>query len=555
MSNDKRTLRDTIRNEYRRCLMEPAHFIKKYCKIQHPIQGNILFNMYPYQETVLDNFMNDRFNVVLKSRQTGISTLTAAYALWLILFHDDKNVLVIATKQDTAKNLVTKVRHMHSFLPVWLRGKTVEDNKLSLRFGNGSQIKATASSDEAGRSEALSLLIFDEAAFIDKIDSIWAAASLTLATGGNAIAVSTPNGMGNWFHRTWQQGLMKETIEAGSNVIAWNPIELHWTVHPDRDQGWRDQQNALLGKKLAAQECDCDFITSGHTVIPGETLKWIQDNLIRDPIEKRGIGGDLWIWQHPDYTTKNGYLVVADVARGDGSDYSSFHVFKLSTMDQVAEYRGKVDTTTFGNMLIAISTEYDNALLVVENKTIGWATIQTIINRGYPNLFYMSKDLQYVDTEHQMSNKHYAEERNMVAGFTTSTKTRPLIISKLDEYFRELMLGITSQIYATESDYPIRIRSIRTVNELFTFNWINGKAQALEGYNDDLVMPMAIGMWVRDTALRLRQEGIDLMKQSVDSITVQRPYDGIYTKTAPTGQNPWKMQVGNEEEDLNWLLG
>jgi len=542
MAEKQQSLQDIIKQEYKNCMIDPAHFVRKYCKIQHPIRGSILFKMFPFQEDALKDFQNHRFNAILKSRQTGISTLTAAYALWLILFHDDKNVLVIATKQDTAKNLVTKVRHMHSNLPVWLKGKALEDNKLSLRFANGSQIKAISSSGEAGRSEALSLLIFDEAAFIDKIDEIWKASSSTLATGGTAIAVSTPNGMGNWFHQTWQKALAKEKIETKNNVITWNPINIHWSLHPERDQDWRDQQTELLGEKGSAQECDCDFIASGHTVIPGEVIQFYKDTYVEEPLERRGMGSNLWVWEPVDYNRKMGYLVVADVARGDGADYSAYHVFDLETMTQVAEFKGKVTTKIFGNMLLSIATEYNDALLVVENATVGWHAIQVVIDRGYPNLFYMSNDLKYVDVEHQMNINKYDPDTKMVAGFTTSARTRPLIISKLDEYFR---------------DKAVTIKSIRTIEELFTFNWLNGKAQALRGYNDDLVMPLGIGLWVRDTAIKLKQEGIDLTAAAISSISVKRPYDGMYNSLDSTGgSDPYKMDVGNgDEEDLRWLLG
>ena len=166
-----------------------------------------------------------------------------------MIFNSDYNVLVIATKQDVAKNLVTKVRVMHELLPGWLKGGSLEDNKLSLRLHNGSQIKAIASSPDAGRSEALSLLIFDEAAFIDDIDEIWVAAQSTLSTGGACIALSTPNGVGNWFHKMWVEG------ESGAN--GFNCINLHWTVHPERNQQWRDEQTRILGAKGASQECDC----------------------------------------------------------------------------------------------------------------------------------------------------------------------------------------------------------------------------------------------------------------------------------------------------------
>ena len=118
-------------------------------------------------------FAEHDYSVILKSRQLGISTLTAGYTLWSMIFNSDFNALVIAIKQDTAKNLVTKIRVMHEFLPSWLKGNILEDNKLSLRLANGSQVKAVSSSPDAGRSEALSLLVIDEAAFIDSIDDIW----------------------------------------------------------------------------------------------------------------------------------------------------------------------------------------------------------------------------------------------------------------------------------------------------------------------------------------------------------------------------------------------
>ncbi len=162
------------------------------------------------------NFENHDYNIVLKGRQIGISTLVAGYALWLMLFHKDKNILVIATKQETAKNLVTKVKFMHQNLPVWLRGNIITDNKLSLQFSNGSQIKAVASSPDAGRSEALSLLILDEAAFIDAADVIWTAASSTLSTGGKAILLSTPNGVGNFFQSNETKLLL--TLPTGSRI-------------------------------------------------------------------------------------------------------------------------------------------------------------------------------------------------------------------------------------------------------------------------------------------------------------------------------------------------
>ena len=434
MPTDKKQLKEAIRQEFKKCAEDPAHFLRVYCYIQHPQKGKIKFDLYDYQEKTLREFVNKDYNILLKARQLGISTLTAGYALWMMTFYDDKNILVIATKQDVAKNLVTKVRVMHASLPTWLKQKCVEDNKLSLRYKNGSQIKAVASSEEAGRSEALSLLILDEAAFIPRIDTIWTAASQTLALGGRCIALSTPNGVGNWFHRTW--------MDAEDDLNEWNILKLHWSVHPDRNQEWRDHQDKLLGPSMAAQECDCDFVTSGQMVIDGRILEEYKTTQVKDPIERRGVDSNIWIWDPPNYSKD--YVVSADVSRGDGTDYSAFHVMEVEDCKQVAEYKGKLSTRDFGNLLVNVATEYNNALLVIENASIGWAAIQQVIDREYENLFYMSKDLQYVDTQKQMTNKIYSQEKQMVPGFTMSMKTRPLVIAKLEEFFREKSVKVSS---------------------------------------------------------------------------------------------------------------
>ena len=533
-------LKQVIQTEYKKCAVDPVYFMKKYCVIQHPKKGKIKFNLYDFQEKCLTEFKNNRYNIILKSRQLGISTLSAGYALWMMLFHQDKNILVIATGKDVAKNLVTKVRVMYEGLPSWLKTNVEETNKLSLRFKNGSQIKAIAATESAGRSEALSLLILDEAAFIDKVDEIWTAAQQTLATGGDCIALSTPNGVGNWFHRQWVGS------EDGTNEF--NSIRLHWTDHPDRDQTWRDEQDKVLGPSQAAQECDADFLTSGQSVVDPKILQWYKDTMTEAPVEEIGIDRNLWVFRQPDYTKE--YIVVADVSRGDGTDYSATQVFEVENMEQVAEYKGKLSTTEYGHFLIDLATKYNDALLVVENNNIGWATIQTIIDRGYKNLFYQSKDLQYVDVEHQMnSNKYRAQDRQMVAGFSTTAKTRPLIVAKMEEYTREKL---------------VKIHSNRLVDELFVFIYktglLNSKAEAMDGYNDDLVMSYSIALWVRDTALRIKKDKDGQQVAMMDSMLKNNGNNNssgqpVYGGVGRPKSNPYEWDIGEKEkEDLSWLI-
>ena len=519
-------IKKIIAQEYIKCAKDPAYFMKKYCYIQHPTRGRILFSLYPFQEKVLHLFRDNDYIITLKSRQLGISTLAAAYSLWLMLFHKDKNVLALATTQATARNLVSKTMFMYDQLPKWLRLPAVEKNKLSLRLKNGSKITAKSSNADAARSEAVSLLLIDEAAFIDNIEETFTAAQQTLATGGQCMALSTPNGIGNWFHLTWDKA------ESGENSFL--PIKLPWTVHPERDQSWRDQQDSDLGPRMAGQECDCDFLASGDTVFEPDDMLFYEETYQKEPLERRGVDGNLWVWEGVDYTKS--YMVVADVARGDSTDYSAFHIFDIETCTQVAEYKGKLSPKDFGNVLVGISSEYNDALLVIENANIGWATIEQVLERQYNNLYYSSTS--QMETVESYMSKY--ERDKLVPGFTMSVRTRPLVIAKMIEYIREK--GVT-------------IQSKRLLGEMRVFVWKNGKPQAQTKYNDDLLIACATALYVRDTALRLRQQGMDLARAQLSSFQNLNAKNKAVMKSVGNQQNnPYLIDNGYGKEDISWLL-
>jgi hypothetical protein len=523
MSQD---IKQIIREEYLKCASNPAHFMRKYCYIQHPQRGRVLFNLYPFQDKVLNLWKDNPYDIILKSRQLGISTLVAGYSLWLMLFQQDKNILCIATKQETAKNMVTKVKFMFENLPSWLKITAEENNKLTLRLSNGSQVKAVSAAGDAGRSEAVSLLIIDEAAFIDGIGEIWASAQQTLATGGGAIVLSTPYGTGNWFHQTWVKA------EAGENQFL--PIKLPWFVHPERDEAWRKRQDELLGDpRMAAQECDCDFSTSGDVVFYPEYIDFIAQTYIKDPLERRGVDHNLWIWEPADYSRS--YIVVADVARGDGKDFSAFHIIDVETNTQVGEYKGQLSPREFGYLLVAIATEYNEALLVIENANIGWSTIEAVQERGYRNLYHSPKS----DTTNADSYlDKFDDPSKMTPGFTMSLKTRPLVISKFREYI---------------GDKSVIIQSKRLLEEMKVFIWRNGRPEAQSGYNDDLVMSFGTAMYIRDTALKFKTQGMDLTRAMLNNITVVKTnQQGIYGTNF--NNNPYNMDFGHGAEDISWLL-
>ncbi len=228
-------------------------------------------------------------------------------------------------------------------------------------------------------------------------------------------------------------------------------------------------------------------------------------------------------------------MVMADVARGDGADFSAFHILEIESCTQVAEFKSKISPKDFGNVLVGIASEYNDALLVVENANIGWATIEQIIERGYKNLYYSTKsDMETVES---YMNKY--ERSQLVPGFTTSMKSRPLIIAKLIEYIR---------------DKSCNIKSKRLLSELRVFIWKNGKPQAQSGYNDDLVTSFAMGLYVRDTAMKLHQQGLDLTRAQMSTfLTSNNRGAGIKT-VGYMQNNPYLVETSQGMQDISWML-
>jgi len=467
---------------------DPSYFINNYAKITHPLKGLVPFKTYDYQQDILKDFEDHRFNIVLKARQLGLSTITAAYVVWLLLFHREKNVLVLATKFHTAANLVKKVKSILKNCPDWIRiAEVAIDNRTSFELTNGSQIKASSTSGDAGRSEALSLLVIDEAAHVEGLDELWTGLYPTLSTGGRCIALSTPNGVGNWFHKTY--------VEADQGGNDFNSVCLPWDVHPERDKEWFEKETKNMSRRQIAQELECSFNMSGETVFHPEDIGRIEESIC-EPKYKTGFDRNYWIWR--EYDSSVAYLLSADVARGDGKDYSVFHIFDTVSMEIVAEYQGKITPDIFSDMIYNAGKEYGNCMVVVENNSVGFTVLDKLKEKQYPNIFYSIK------STHEYIDPVLAETAtNAVGGFTTSQKTRPLVIAKLEEFVRNKL---------------IKVNSSRLFNEMKTFIWNHGRPEAMRSYNDDLIMACAIGCWVRETALVENKRNIEYNRAFLDTM-------------------------------------
>ena len=451
-----------------KCGRDPTYFFNSYLKIQHPVRGLIKFDTYDFQDECIEQFLENRFNIILKSRQLGMSTLVAAYSVWLSLFQKDKNILIIATKLSVAQNFISKVKTMVRSLPGWLvLPEIITNNKQLLEFSHGSSIKAIPTSEDAGRSEALSLLIIDEAAFVRNFDDLWTGLYPTISTGGRVIILSTPNGVGGQYYKLYTDA------EAGLNEFA--AIKLQWDVHPERGQEWFDKTTKNLSNRQISQEYLCDFSSSGDTFLSDSDIEWIRLEC-RPPKERTGPDMNVWIWKHP--LTEHHYIISADISRGDSRDYSTFHVIDATENECVAEYKGKIPPDRFAELLHDFGSRYNNALLCPENNSYGYATILKLKEMQYPNLYHKKRKGVFI-------GNYVPQNDSDIAGFTTSGKSRNLILSKLEEVIR---------------NKQFKIYSSRFYSELKTFVWSGSKAQAMKGYNDDLVMSLAIGTWLHDTS-------------------------------------------------------
>ena len=357
-----------------------------------------------------------------------------------------------------------------------------------------------ATSTDALRGYTPTLLIFDEAAFIVNGAELYSAAITSLGTGGGAILISTPNGYDPLYYKTYEQS------EKGDN--DYNVIELKWFQDPryNKDLQWlkgdeiiteveftlesfeekikqgykptstwyRDMCKGMNNdKKRIAQELDVSFLGSGGNVIDDEYINMHDTQNVEKPkfIDDTyydGNSGLVWIWNEPEEGHQ--YILAADVARGDGADFSCFQIIDFTTMEQVAEFQGKVPPDTFAEVLNVYGTKY-SAYLVVDNIGVGNTTVSKLEELKYPNLHYDS-----IKTENGKK----------VAGFNING----------------VRLQLISHLEISVRTNTIKIKSKRVINEMKTFIYKNGRPDHMEGYNDDCLISLGMALWILESSFK-----------------------------------------------------
>ena len=419
-------------------VVQDVFYFSLFIFVVHPVRGKVRFELYPYQKSVLYQFVKDRFNIILKFRQAGITELISMYCLWLAMYHPNKKINIISIKDTTAKKVLKKIKYMYKNLPWYLQvpivnGRTGEYGSASMiEFNNGSFIESIPTSSEAGRSESLSLLVIDEAAIVRWADQIWAAAFPTLSTGGSAIVNSTPYGIGNFYHSKWVDAI------AGGNEFT--PIRLFWRMHPERDIEWYNQMSTALGPKRTAQEIDGDFLSSGNSVFDLMDIKAIEDCLSEFPIIKRRYNGQYLQFNEPE--PDKDYFIGADVATGRATDYSSFTCMDKGGEEQ-AVYKGRMSVDKYARLLGDTGQLFNWATLAPESNDVGLAVTSMLQAEGYPKLYYFQKMVK--------KKGKTKPEVDTAPGWLTTSKNRPVIIDGLEADIRNDVITCKDPFFVYEA--------------------------------------------------------------------------------------------------------
>ncbi|OUV92340.1 MAG: terminase [Puniceicoccaceae bacterium TMED149] len=452
--------------EYIKCAKDIVYFIKKYVKIVNVDRGLVPFDLYPFQENMVNLFTKNRFVLTKMPRQSGKSTTVVAYMLWRILFTDSQSIAILANKGALAREMVHRIQLAYENLPMWMQQGIVSWNKGSMELENGSKIVAAATSSSAVRGGSYNLIFLDEFAFVPRnlAEDFFASVYPTISSGSTSqvIIVSTPNGM-NHFYKMW--------IDALEGRSGYKTLEVHWKDVPGRDEKWRDQTIKNTSEEQFRQEFDCEFIGSNNTLINGMKLRQMP---FIPPKEKRG---DLDIFEPP--VNNHIYFAIADTARGIGLDYSALTIFDGTTIPykMVAKYRNKdILPSVFPDLIRSIATEYNDAFVLVENNDIGGQVADTL-----------HRDLEYDNMI--MTTVRGRGGQKVGGGFAKNSQ----IGVKTTQQVKRI--GCNSLKELIEND-KLLIEDFDTLEELASFVSRRNSFMAEEGAHDDLVMTCVLFSWL-----------------------------------------------------------
>ena len=453
--------------EFLKCKSDPVYFARNYIKIVSLDHGLVPFDMYPFQEKLIQNFHDQRFNICKMPRQTGKSTTCVSYLLHYAVFNDNVNVAILANKASTARDLLGRLQLAYENLPKWMQQGIISWNKGSLELENGSKISANSTSSSAVRGGSYNVIFLDEFAFIPNhiADDFFASVYPTISSGQSTkvIIVSTPRGM-NHFYRMWHDA------EKGKNEYV--PTDVHWSEVPGRDIVWKEQTIANTSEQQFKVEFECEFLGSVNTLISPAKLR----NLVYEEPIQRNAGLDIY----EDPKEQNNYLVTVDVARGMGNDYSAFIVFDITEFPYkvVAKYRNnEIKPMLFPSVIDEVARAYNNAFILVEVNDIG-DQVASILHFDLENENLLMCSMR--GRAGQIVGSGFSGKKSQL-GVRTTAAVKKLGCSNLKTLLEDDKILV--------SDYDI-------ISELTTFAQRHNSFEAEEGCNDDLAMCLVIFSWL-----------------------------------------------------------
>jgi len=453
--------------EFLKCKEDPVYFAKNYIKIVSLDHGLVPFDMYPFQEKLVRNFHENRFNICKMPRQTGKSTTCVSYLLHYAVFNDNVNIAILANKASTARDLLGRLQLAYENLPTWMQQGIISWNKGSLELENGSKISSNSTSSSAVRGGSYNVIFLDEFAFIPNhiADDFFASVYPTISSGQRTkvIIVSTPRGM-NHFYRMWH--------DSERNKNEYVPTDVHWSEVPGRDEKWKAQTIANTSEQQFKVEFECEFLGSVDTLINPSKLK----NLVyEDPI-KKNKGLDVY----EDPISEHNYMITVDVARGIGSDYSAFVVVDITTFPYkvVAKYRNnEIKPMLFPNVIEPVAKAYNHAWILVEINDIGDQIANILhFDLEYDNILMCAQR----GRAGQIVGTGFSGKKSYL-GIRMTAAVKKLGCSNLRTLIEDDKL--------LTNDYDV-------ISEMTTFIQKNNSFMAEEGCNDDLMMCLVIFAWL-----------------------------------------------------------
>ena len=453
--------------EYMRCAQDPTYFIKNYVQIVNVDKGLVPFEMWDFQEEIVDLVQTERYVICKMPRQVGKTTTVASILLHYVLFNENYSIAILANKLSQAREILSRIQMAFEHLPKWLQQGVVEWNKGFIELANGSKILASAPSSSAIRGTSQNLIYLDEFAFVpnNMQEEFFMSVYPTISSGKSSkvVITSTPNGL-NMFYKLWKDS------EEGRN--DYKRVDVHWSQVPGRDQAWKEEVIRNTSEEQFRQEYDCEFLGSSNTLISPAKLRMLTYST---PIKQTE---HIKVYSEPAQGRL--YTVVVDTSRGLSSDYSAFVVFDITEIPYkvVATYRNnQISPLIYPSMVYQFAKHYHNAYCLIESNDIGKQVADILYHElEYEQVFYTVSD--------QKSGQRIS------GGFTGTSQ----IGVKTSRSIKKI--GCSNFKSMVEND-KIFLEDEDLINELFRFSAKGDSYEAEEG-NDDLVMCCVLFSWLME---------------------------------------------------------